>query len=194
MATNVCKLSKFSLESCLFTSPLGLINVSACSQGLHSMGLEEDLTDANFSPKEITDVQVLGKKSQDLSEIMETCHEWLQHYFTDLKNLSRVPSPDICAFKQKELAFRVKVWKTLKETVHPGEVITYGDLAKRLNNPGAVRAVGSAMRNNPTGIIVPCHRVVRANDMGLYSGGTRQSVKVWLLRHEGIDKYTMPEP
>lgn len=52
-----------------------------------------------------------------------------------------------------------------------------------------MRAVGSAMRNNPVGIIVPCHRVVRSSGLGLYHGGKRQTMKKWLLRHEGTDKF-----
>ena len=52
-----------------------------------------------------------------------------------------------------------------------------------------MRAVGSAMKNNPLSLIVPCHRVVKATGLGLYHGGKRQKVKLWLLNHEGIDKY-----
>lgn len=48
----------------------------------------------------------------------------------------------------------------LARTILPGEVITYGDFAKRLGDPGAARAVGQAMGANPFPIIVPCHRVL----------------------------------
>lgn len=157
------------------------------------MGMENDLSDKNFLPSEKTDVQIVEKNLEDQMEVMQKCHVWLQCYFENIKKLSQVPRPDICAFKQEKQGFRVQVWKMLADTVGPGEVITYGALASRLNNPGAVRAVGSAMRNNPTGIIVPCHRVVRSNDVGLYHGGTRQLVKLWLLKHEGVNKYCIPE-
>lgn len=190
MAKNLCKQS---VETCRFTSPVGYINVTACSFGLHTMGMENDLSDKNFLPSEKTDVQIVEKNLEDQMEVMQKCHVWLQCYFDNIKNLSQVPRPDICAFKQEKQGFRVQVWKMLADTVGPGEVITYGALASRLNNPGAVRAVGSAMRNNPAGIIVPCHRVVRSNDVGLYHGGTRQLVKLWLLKHEGVNKYCRPE-
>jgi methylated-DNA-[protein]-cysteine S-methyltransferase len=48
----------------------------------------------------------------------------------------------------------------LARTIPPGEVLTYGDVAKRLGDPGAARAVGQAMGANPFPIIVPCHRVL----------------------------------
>ncbi|XP_064114725.1 methylated-DNA--protein-cysteine methyltransferase-like isoform X1 [Macrobrachium nipponense] len=186
MAKNICKLP---LEFCQFSSPVGTIKVSSCSVGLHEMGLDSSLSDENFAPNGLTDVLVMGAKGKDLSTIMKLCHEWLQQYFRDPKLISQILRPDICALKQEKKGFRAQVWQILADTVGPGEVITYGALASKLNNPGAVRAVGSAMRNNPTGIIVPCHRVVRSNDMGLYHGGKRQSVKLWLLKHEGVDKY-----
>ena len=56
-------------------------------------------------------------------------------------------------------------------------------------NTGAARAVGAAMKNNPVCLLVPCHRVVRADGMGKYSGGRCQKVKQWLLKHEGHTKF-----
>lgn len=68
-----------------------------------------------------------------------------------------------------------------------GEVRSYGWLARRVDNPGAVRAVGSAMAANPVPLIIPCHRVVRSDGrIGAYSlGGPHHKWK--LLRHEGAD-------
>lgn len=171
-----------------FSSPLGYIIVKACDSGLHSTSLDGELTDENFTPNLTQSVKLLG--SNKVPQVIKKCEIWFRTYFDDLKKINIVERPDICVFKKSNLAFRELVWKTLADTVGPGEVITYGALADRLKNPGAVRAVGSAMRNNPNGIIVPCHRVVRTSGLGLYHGGTRQSVKVWLLNHEGITKYT----
>ena len=62
--------------------------------------------------------------------------------------------------------------------------MSYGQLAARLGNPKAVRAVGLANGSNPVGIVVPCHRVVGANGaMTGYAGGLER--KRWLLAHEG---------
>lgn len=75
----------------------------------------------------------------------------------------------------------------LEEKVTFGNVISYGSLAALCGSPKASQSVGSAMRNNPLSLIVPCHRVIRSSGaIGNYSGGERNDAKVWLLRHEGF--------
>ncbi len=59
-------------------------------------------------------------------------------------------------------AFQVEVWETLR-TIRPGEPATYGEVARRLGRPAAPRAVGGACAANPVALVVPCHRVVRAD-------------------------------
>lgn len=58
--------------------------------------------------------------------------------------------------------FQKKVWKSLT-TIPYGETISYGQLAKKIGDPKAVRAVGAANGQNPIPIIVPCHRVIGSN-------------------------------
>jgi methylated-DNA-[protein]-cysteine S-methyltransferase len=66
-----------------------------------------------------------------------------------------------------------------------GEVITYGELARRAGSPRAARAVGRVMAENPFPIIVPCHRVVRADGrVGEYSGGHGAVSKSRLIENE----------
>ena len=86
-------------------------------------------------------------------------------------------------------AFREQVWATLADRVQFGETVSYGELAKLCNrSPGASQAVGQAMRNNPVGIIVPCHRVILSSgSLGNYSGGAKNTIKQWLLQHEGLN-------
>lgn len=57
-------------------------------------------------------------------------------------------------------AFQHRVWDALRQ-IPPGTTITYSELAERIGNPAAVRAVASACANNPVAIAVPCHRVVQ---------------------------------
>ncbi|WP_373047153.1 methylated-DNA--[protein]-cysteine S-methyltransferase [Vulgatibacter sp.] len=78
--------------------------------------------------------------------------------------------------------FQQQVWAALRE-IPPGQVTTYGDLARRLGRPKASRAVGAACGRNPVSIAIPCHRVVGASS-GLtgYAGGIER--KRWLLAHE----------
>lgn len=79
--------------------------------------------------------------------------------------------------------FQEAVWKALR-TVGAGETITYGDLARHVGNPKAVRAVGTAVGSNPVGVVLPCHRIVPASGgIGNYGGGVDR--KRWLLEHEG---------
>ena len=67
-----------------------------------------------------------------------------------------------------------------------GRIVSYGDIADELGDPGAARAVGQAVGANPVPIVVPCHRVVRSDGkLGGYSGG--QHRKVTLLGIEGVD-------
>ncbi|MFE7298449.1 methylated-DNA--[protein]-cysteine S-methyltransferase [Streptomyces sp. NPDC057579] len=67
--------------------------------------------------------------------------------------------------------FQRRVWAALG-TIPYGETLSYGQLAERLGNPAASRAVGLANGRNPIGIIVPCHRVVGANgSLTGYGGG-----------------------
>ncbi|HEY3606408.1 MAG TPA: methylated-DNA--[protein]-cysteine S-methyltransferase [Pseudonocardiaceae bacterium] len=70
--------------------------------------------------------------------------------------------------------------------VLPGEMVTYGELAKRLGQPGAARAVGRALGRNPVPIVVPCHRVVAAGGRtGGFSAGGGVSTKMRMLAIEG---------
>ncbi len=59
-------------------------------------------------------------------------------------------------------AFQRAVWQALQRIPY-GHTSTYGDLARDIDNPKAVRAVGAAIGQNPHSIIVPCHRVLGAN-------------------------------
>lgn len=78
--------------------------------------------------------------------------------------------------------FQRRVWSGLLEIPY-GTTISYGELARRIGNPKACRAVGLANGRNPVAIIVPCHRVIGAHgDLTGYGGGLER--KTWLLRHE----------
>ncbi|MGV9900269.1 MGMT family protein, partial [Streptomyces tendae] len=70
-----------------------------------------------------------------------------------------------------------------------GQVVGYGDLARRVGQPGAAQAVGMAMGANPLPVVVPCHRVVESDGgIGGFGGGV--GTKRQLLALEGV----LPEP
>ena len=75
------------------------------------------------------------------------------------------------------------IWRALCD-IPVGQTISYGELARRIGNPKAVRAVGLANGANPIGLVAPCHRVIGANGtLTGYGGGMHR--KKWLLEHEG---------
>jgi methylated-DNA-[protein]-cysteine S-methyltransferase len=79
--------------------------------------------------------------------------------------------------------FQRKVWTAL-QTIPAGSTLSYGVLAKKLEVPTAVRAVGHANGSNPISVVIPCHRVIgAAGALTGYGGGIDR--KRWLLRHEG---------
>jgi AraC family transcriptional regulator, regulatory protein of adaptative response / methylated-DNA-[protein]-cysteine methyltransferase len=67
--------------------------------------------------------------------------------------------------------FQLKVWEALIK-IPVGEVTTYAGIASRIGNPGATRAVGTAVGHNPIAVLIPCHRVIRkVGDFGNYRYG-----------------------
>ena len=81
--------------------------------------------------------------------------------------------------------FRSDVFRELARVPY-GHTTTYKELAAKVGNPKAVRAVGGACANNPLPLLVPCHRVLRADGgLGGYRGGSE--AKRFLLELEGAD-------
>ncbi|MDE2029837.1 MAG: methylated-DNA--[protein]-cysteine S-methyltransferase [Alphaproteobacteria bacterium] len=88
-----------------------------------------------------------------------------------------------CPVAMMGTAFQHKVWREMAK-IPSGSVRSYGEIARRIGNPKAARAVGAACGANPVPYIVPCHRVVAANGgLGGFSGGL--DIKKKLLRVEG---------
>ena len=83
--------------------------------------------------------------------------------------------------------FYSRVW-TEACNIPRGKVSTYGQVARRISSPKAARAVGTALAGNPLPIIVPCHRVIRADGtLSGFAGGTTQAwIKRHLLEREGV--------
>lgn len=85
--------------------------------------------------------------------------------------------------KKSQLSFTENVYAVVAK-IPRGAVMTYGEVARRAGRPGAARAVGNIMHNNPDTKRVPCHRVIRSDGTpGGYARGTKK--KIALLRREG---------
>lgn len=107
----------------------------------------------------------------------------------DLTNdLIRYFSGEVVDFSEYEIDlsnltdFEQKVLCEVRK-IRYGSVITYSDLAMRIGNPNASRAVGNALRKNPAPIAIPCHRVVAKDGIGGYVFGI--GMKRYLLELEG---------
>ncbi len=82
----------------------------------------------------------------------------------------------------KGTPFQESVWRELVKIKY-GETASYADIANRIGNPKAVRAVANANARNPLSIIVPCHRIIGSNGkLTGYAGGLWR--KEWLLNRE----------
>jgi methylated-DNA-[protein]-cysteine S-methyltransferase len=66
--------------------------------------------------------------------------------------------------------FQQRVWQALREIPY-GETVSYGELARRIGRPSAVRAVGAANGQNPLAIVIPCHRVIGSDGRLVGYGG-----------------------
>jgi methylated-DNA-[protein]-cysteine S-methyltransferase len=116
----------------------------------------------------------------DTGRAPEQMRHALADYFAgDLDRL------DAIEWRLAGTAFQRNVWTALR-TIPAGTTSTYGALAKQLDVPKAVRAVGHANGSNPISVVLPCHRLVGANgSLTGYGGGLDR--KRWLLAHEGVD-------
>jgi O-6-methylguanine DNA methyltransferase len=80
--------------------------------------------------------------------------------------------------------FQRAVWSAMR-TIRAGQTLSYGEIARAIGSPKAVRAVGGACGANPIPVLVPCHRVLAANGkIGGFSGGLEWKRK--LLEREGV--------
>lgn len=84
-------------------------------------------------------------------------------------------------------AFQKQVWQELQQIPY-GQTISYGELARRINNPQAVRAVGLANGRNPISIIIPCHRVIGSNGKLVgYGGGLDRKKYLLTLETQAVN-------
>ena len=116
-------------------------------------------------------------KEQNTIALLQDAKSQLNDYFDGLrKNFDLPLEPPGTKFQQR-------VW-SMMEQIPYGKTITYGEIAKALDS--SARAVGMACGANPIPVIIPCHRVVAANDMGGYSGDGGVKTKRALLHLERV--------
>lgn len=145
-----------------YNSPVGTLLLKASEEALLSIEFS-DRADGNS----LSDIS---------SEIIRRTVTQLEEYFEgNRKTFDLHLSPEGTDFQQR-------VWEALQEIPY-GQTKTYAGLSVQLGDPKAVRAVGTANGKNPIPIIIPCHRVIGANNnLTGYAGGIER--KRWLLKHE----------
>lgn len=149
-------------------SPIGKLKIVASDQGLVAILWEHD------NPRRVRLGNLVESDEQPI--LTETTRQ-LNEYFSGKRTEFSVPL-DVHGTK-----FQKDVWEALL-AIPFGETRTYGQLARQLGNPKAIRAVGAANGRNPISIIVPCHRVVGSTGkLTGFAGGL--DAKSYLLRLEG---------
>lgn len=116
-----------------------------------------------------------GNRGTDLAScpVLEETARQIAEYFAGVRREFSVP------IRPEGTEFQRSVWSSLRSIPY-GETVSYGEIAAKIGQPKACRAVGGANNRNPIAIIVPCHRVVGANgSLTGYAGGI--TVKEYLL-------------
>ena len=103
------------------------------------------------------DIEEMAKNSiQKETSLIKNTKQQLDEYFAGKRKKFDIP------IKFNGTDFQVKVWEELLKILY-GETCSYLDIAKRIGNPKASRAVGMANNKNKIIIIVPCHRLIGSN-------------------------------
>lgn len=148
------------------SSPVGILSLRGTEDGLRAVQFvaADEPAPATTPPAQVP-------------ACLQEAHRQLQAYFRrELQQFSVVT--DV----RTGTRFQQLVWAALPAVAY-GRTASYLDLARQLDNPGAVRAVGAANGQNPLAIIWPCHRIIGANgQLTGYAGGL--SRKKWLLDFE----------
>ncbi len=160
-----------------YLSPVGLITLGSTQHALVGLWIEGE--------KYVDKIWLASATANDNVPIIKQTKQWLDAYFAG-RNLP----VDKLALQPSGSAFRQAVWQILL-TIPYGELITYGDIAKRIakqthQTTMSSQAVGGAVGHNPISIIIPCHRVVgKHGNLTGYAGGIDK--KIQLLKQEGIN-------
>lgn len=143
---------------------------------LYLVASKDGLDGMHFNKQRVKLVKKLGASKPE-EKILKNAVGQVEEYFA-----GRRKQFDI-AFNLAGTSFQKQVWRELFK-IPFGKTVSYKDIAKRIKNPKAVRAVGSANGKNPVCIIIPCHRVIAADgSIGGYSGGLDKKRKLLKLEH-----------
>jgi methylated-DNA-[protein]-cysteine S-methyltransferase len=161
-------------------SPVGELLLTATDAGLTRVWFEEH---RHGGPRDEA-----WQRAEDVggaaARILGEAAEQLVEYFAGERRTFDLP------LAASGTPFQERVWTALRAIPY-GQTMSYGELAGRLGEPTAMRAVGAANGRNPLPIVVPCHRVIGARgELTGFGGGIAR--KRWLLQHEGALSAEVP--
>ncbi len=148
-------------------SPVGRLRLAADEQGLREIWFEND--------KYRKALPSHWHRTAEASALMQA-RQQLEEYFAGTRETFDLP------LRPHGTPFQLEVWWELARIPY-GVTISYGELARRIGQPTAVRAVGAANGRNPLPIVLPCHRVIGSNG-SLTGFGGGLPVKQYLLSLE----------
>jgi methylated-DNA-[protein]-cysteine S-methyltransferase len=151
------------------SSPIGSLLLAVDNTGLREVTF----------PKNGTPASPQADWIEDSSAFAEPIRQLRAYFAGELETFDLALAPEGTAFQQK-------VWKELLNIPY-GETISYGQLARRIGNPNASRAIGLANGSNPVPIIIPCHRVIGSNGkLTGYGGGLPVKEKLLALERRHL--------
>jgi methylated-DNA-[protein]-cysteine S-methyltransferase len=158
-----------SLVGKFMHSPVGTLKLVASEEGLVAILWEND------NPRRV----VLGDwRQDDLQPILAEAERQLKEYFEGKRQGFSLP------LDMRGTPFQKSVWEALR-AIPFGETRSYGQLAKQLGKPGAMRAVGAASGRNPLSIVVPCHRVIGSSgELTGFAGGLQAKAQLLKIESE----------
>ncbi len=130
-------------------------------------------------------VKQLRVTRQGLDGLETTKSHWLKP-----KLQSRFHEPIVVPWGRLDFEKFTRFQRTVLQQldkIPAGSTVTYGEMARIIDRPGASRAVGQALQQNPYPVLLPCHRVIRDNGtVGGYRGSKESKLKRYLLSIEGV--------
>jgi AraC family transcriptional regulator of adaptative response/methylated-DNA-[protein]-cysteine methyltransferase len=160
------------IDYTIVASPLGRLLVAVTERGVCAVQMAD--SDAELEQDLRAEFPEATIERADAS-LRETVRKILDHLTNNEPHLD-------LPLDVRATAFQRQVWEKLRAIPY-GQTVSYGDVAKSLGKPGAVRAVGRACATNPVALVIPCHRVVREDEsLGGYRWGLERKKK--LLAHE----------
>lgn len=134
-------MNTFTLTCYTYPSTIGPITIASNGRAITHVALMDRKYDGTYTPTKLTN----------------TASNQIQEYLAGKRSVFDLP------IEVEGTPFQLKVWEALQNIPY-GQTRTYAEIAAIIGSPRAFRAVGTANNRNPLALIIPCHRVIGAND------------------------------